>query len=117
MLSEEKGTARQTSIPNNLEKDSEKANESNKSRSGHSSFKETGKSKDSGPKDDIIDKFLRSCYAIVPAIITSGTIAGLLEVAQDWVITAGSPSMVGLTIASFCFWYWIIKRIDFRKKS
>lgn len=117
MMSEKKKYTRQIRISNDLDNDFEKEVTEKSSRAARTS-KHTDKGiTESKPKDDIIDKFLRSCYALIPAVITSGTIAGLLEVAQGWVITAGSPSMIGLTIASFSFWYWIIKKIGMKKKS
>jgi hypothetical protein len=117
MMSEKNRSNHQIPLENDLEEDSQNREKETFFRSDYSSEqKERGK-KRTRQKDDIIDKFLRSCYAIIPAIITGGVIAGMLEVAQGWVITAGSPSMVSLTFVSFFLWYWIIKRIDDRKKE
>lgn len=117
MMSEKNRSNHQIPLENDLEEDSQNREKETFIRSDYSSEqKERGK-KRTRQKDDIIDKFLRSCYAIIPAIITGGVIAGILEVAQGWVITAGSPSMVSLSFVSFFLWYWIIKRIDDRKKE
>lgn len=101
------------SLSNDLEEDYSK----NDSGSINSSFKTNIKDNPNtfeNSKDDIFDMFLRGCYSLIPAIFTSAAIAGFIEIAQGWEISAGSFPMIILTIFTFTFWYWLIKIIDSR---
>jgi len=62
--------------------------------------------------DDIFDKLLRGCYALIPSILTSGVIAGFIEITTDWIIQAGSLPMISLTVLTFYGWYFLLKKFD-----
>jgi hypothetical protein len=110
-------TEEQSSFSNELENHTENGYENtpisqSKSAPAASNEADTKQSTEiQGSQDDIIDILLRSGFALIPAVFTSGTLAGLFEIAWESHISSGSISMWALTTLCFILWYAIFTKL------
>lgn len=69
------------------------------------------------PKEDIVDKLLRGFVAFFTAVFISALIAGMLEIAQGWKISFGSPPMIFSTALLYYPSYKVLTWLGFFRQK